>query len=130
MRRIVLAMLVACVPLAGASGQDGTGYAAVAANKEGNLLVRWGKTEQEAKQKAAAACKNISSTCANDPASTNQLEDVFAYVCCNKPQYSCGNSPHETREKAVKEVRDMMASHGYSECVVRAYFSAKTGKKQ
>ncbi|KAB2916291.1 MAG: hypothetical protein F9K29_11820 [Hyphomicrobiaceae bacterium] len=131
MRRALLlfAALIACFAGPARSQQSGD-FAAVAANNEGNLQVRWGRTEAEAKQRAAEACRSVSRTCSSDPAHTNQLDDVFAFMCCNKPHFSCGSPPHESRGMATREARQLMTSRGYSDCTVRAFFSARTGKRQ
>ena len=128
-----VAMVVALTALAfvaPASSQDTKVYAALNANNEGNLQVRWGATAAEAKQRAAEACRDVSKTCSNDPASTNELDDVFVYYCCTAPAYSCATPSHESRERAVEEARAMMSTRGYSACTPRAYYSARTGAKQ
>ena len=64
-----VAMVVALTALAfvaPASSQDSKVYAALNANNEGNLQVRWGATAAEAKQRAAEACREVSKTCSND----------------------------------------------------------------
>ena len=43
----------------------------------------WGATEEEARQRAVEACKRLSKTCANGPASTNDMKEVFAVMCCS-----------------------------------------------
>lgn len=128
-----VAMVVALIALAfaaPAASQDSKVYAALNANNEGNLQVRWGATATEAKQRAAEACRDVSKTCSNDPASTNELDDVFVYYCCTAPAFSCATPSHESRERAVEEARAMMSTRGYSACTPRAYYSARTGAKQ
>ena len=114
--------------LVSADAQEGSGFAAVAANNEGNLLVRWGKTEAEAKERAMRACANSSRTCA-DPASTAELDDVFVYYCCTSPRFSCAVPSHETREKAIEVGQGLMKQKGYSNCNARAFYSARNGKR-
>ncbi len=123
----VCLVVAACGP---AAAQNPGEYAAVAANSEGNLQVRWGKTAQEAKRLAVEACAKTSRTCANDPASTNLLDNTFAYVCCYRPNFSCAAPSNATREKAADTALAMMSRGGYSDCTVRAYVSARTGKPQ
>jgi len=112
-----------------ASAQEDMKFAAVAANNEGNLLVRWGKTEAEAIERASRACANSSNSCAKEPATTPELDDVFAYYCCTSPKLSCMVPSHETREKAVEVAQRLMKEKGYSSCRARAYYSARTGKR-
>jgi hypothetical protein len=119
-------VVAACSPVAAQSAGD---YAAVAANNEGNLQVRWGKTVQAAKRSASEACTKVSKSCASDPASTNLLDNYFAYVCCYRPHFSCA-SPSDTRDKAADRALNMMSKGGYSDCTVRSYFSARTGQQQ
>ena len=114
-----VAMVVALTALAfvaPASSQDSKVYAALNANNEGNLQVRWGATAAEAKQRAAEACREVSKTCSN--------------YCCTAPAFSCATPSHESRERAVEEARAMMSTRGYSACTPRAYYSARTGAKQ
>jgi hypothetical protein len=128
MRRIgIVAGLIALACVGPASSQDGKIYAALNANYEGNLQVRWGATAIEAKQRATDACKQVSQTCASDPAFTNVLDDVFIYYCCTAPGLSCAAPPHESRERALEEAQSMMAARGYSACAPRAFYSARTG---
>jgi hypothetical protein len=130
MLRLTLPIVALCLCLAApAWSQEKGDYAAVAANAEGSLLVRWGKTKEEARQRASRACENSSRTCTSDPASTNDLDDVFAYLCCTKPRFSCVSPPHENRAAAEKAARELAAKLKMSDCKVRAYFSARNGKK-
>lgn len=129
MRRIAFATCCLAVSLVGgASAQDGGNIAALAANNEGNLQMQWGWSVAEAKQRASEACWRVSRTCANDPAHTIHLDDVFAYICCSTPRFACGNSPHESRQQALNEVIGMMSRNGFSNCSVRGYLSARTGR--
>ena len=45
-------------------------WAAIDPNSESSSPVVWGPTEDEARQRAVEACKRLSKTCANGPAST------------------------------------------------------------
>jgi hypothetical protein len=131
MRIAVIVATICAFALCGpAVAQSAGDFAAAAANNEGNLQVRWGKTAQEAKAKAAEACAKVSKTCASDPASTNILDDYFAWICCYRPHFSCASPSHETRDKATEEAMNMMSGRGYSDCSVRSFFSARTGKQQ
>ena len=128
-RALGMIVALAVTVAVSASAQEDMKFAAVAANNEGNLLVRWGKTEAEAIERASRACANSSNTCAKQPATTPELDDVFAYYCCTSPNLSCMAPSHETREKAVEVAERIMKQKGFSGCRTRAYYSARTGKR-
>ena len=90
----------------------------------------WGTTEDEARQRAIDACKRLSKTCANGPAVTDDLKEVFAVVCCEQPRTGCAASAAANRRDAAKNAQQMFADAGYSTCSVRHYIQAGTGKKQ
>ena len=90
----------------------------------------WGATEEEARQRAVEACKKTSKTCANGPASTRDLNEVFAIVCCTQPRRGCAVSAAANRREAAKNVEAMFADAGYKDCSVQHYMSAATGKRQ
>ena len=130
MRRVgMIAGLMALACVGPAASQDAKIYAALNANYEGNLQVRWGATAAEAKQRATEACRQVSQTCASDPAFTNMLDDVFIHYCCTAPGFSCASPAHELRERALEEAQSMMAARGYFACTPRGYYSARTGGK-
>jgi hypothetical protein len=105
-------------------------WAAIDPNHETSSPVAWGTTEDEARQRAVEACKRVSKTCANGPASTSDMREVFAVMCCAQPRTGCAASAAENRREAVKNVQRMFADAGYKECAVRHYMSAGTGKRQ
>ena len=104
--------------------------AALDANGEGSAPVMWGATEEEARQRAVEACKKVSKTCADGPASTHDLNEVFAIVCCTEPRRGCAVSAAANRRDAVKNVQAMFADAGYKDCSVQHYMSAATGNRQ
>ena len=67
-------------------------WAAIDPNSEGSSPVVWGATEDEARQRAVEACKRLSKTCANGPASTNDMKEVFAVMCCTQPRPGCAGA--------------------------------------
>ena len=85
--------------------------------------------EAKARQEAVEACKRSSKSCANGPASTNEMEDVFAVMCCTKPRRGCAVGVAGARQDALKSVQKTFADAGYSNCSLRSYLSAATGKK-
>ena len=105
-------------------------WAALDPNSETSSPVAWGSTEEEARQRAIEACKRLSKTCANGPAVTDDLKEVFAVVCCEQPRTGCAASAAANRRDAAKNAEKMFAGAGYSNCSVRHYLQAGTGKKQ
>lgn len=105
-------------------------WAALDSNGEGSSPVAWGATEEEARQRAVEACQKVSKTCANGPASTRDLNEVFAIVCCTQPRRGCAVSAAANRREAAKNVEAMFADAGYKDCSVQHYMSAATGKRQ
>jgi hypothetical protein len=57
-------------------------WAAIDPNSETSSPVVWGATEEEARERAIEACKRVSKTCANGPASTRDMRETFAVMCC------------------------------------------------
>jgi hypothetical protein len=105
-------------------------WAAVDPNAEGSAQVVWAPTEAEARQRSVEACRRASKTCANGPASTSEMEDVFALMCCREPRQSCAISAAGSRQEALKNVQKTFADAGFSNCALRYYMSAATGRKQ
>ena len=75
------------------------------------------------------ACKQVSSTCADTPASTNGMDHIFAVMCCNDPKSGCAAAVGTSREVALKEVKRLFSEGGYSQCSLKSYFKAGTGEK-
>jgi hypothetical protein len=105
-------------------------WAAIDPNSEVSSPVVWGATEDEARQRAIDACKRLSKSCANGPAVTDDLREVFAVMCCEQPRTGCAASAAANRRDAARNVQRMFADAGYANCSVRHYFQAGTGKKQ
>ena len=120
--------LAAQLPRCAAEAQQR--WAAVDPNSEGTSPVVWGATEDEARQKAVEACKRVSKTCANGPASTDDLGEVFAVMCCTQPKAGCAVSAGANRRQALRAVQKMFSEAGYKDCSLRHYMSAASGKKQ
>jgi hypothetical protein len=132
-RRMLLAVLAASVTAAamlapGAAQQRR--WAAVDPNNETSSAVAWGANEEEASRRAIEACKRVSETCANGPAVTDDMREVFALVCCTKPKLGCAASAAANKRDASRAAQKMFAEAGYSECAVRHYLQAGTGKRQ
>ncbi|MGE0850715.1 MAG: hypothetical protein AB7O44_13990 [Hyphomicrobiaceae bacterium] len=105
-------------------------WAAIDPNSETSSPVVWGATEEEARERAVEACKRVSKTCANGPASTRDMREVFAVMCCTQPQTGCAAAAAVSKRDALKNLREMFADAGYKDCAVRHYMSAASGKKQ
>jgi hypothetical protein len=104
-------------------------WAAIDPNNETTSPVAWSNTEAKARQDAVDACRRGSQSCANGPASTNEMEDIFAVMCCTKPRRGCAVGVAGARQEALKSVQKTFADAGYSNCSLRHYLSAATGKK-
>jgi len=125
-------LLVALVPLLGAAGSlvAQSRWAAVDPNSDATSPVAWGASQDEARQRASEACKRVSATCANGPAATDAMGDVFAIVCCRMPRVGCAAAAAATKRKALRAVERMFDSAGYSHCALRHYMSAASGERQ
>jgi Zn-dependent alcohol dehydrogenase len=104
-------------------------WAAIDPNNETTSPVVWSSTEAKARSDAVEACRRSSKSCANGPASTNEMEDFFAVMCCTKPRRGCAVAVAGARQDALKSVQKIFADAGYSTCSLRHYLSAGSGKK-
>ena len=104
-------------------------WAAIDPNNETTSPVVWSGTEVKARQDAIEACRRGSKSCANGPASTNEMNDFFAVVCCTKPRRGCAVGVAGARQDALKNVQKVLSDSGYSNCSLRHYLSAGSGKK-
>ena len=129
MQRKIL-LLFACISLIGAARPSFAAdeYAAASVNEEGGIFFAWANTEAGAQEQAVSAYQRVSKTCNRDPGVTNELNDVFAYMCCRSPNYSCAASPHETKSKAEEVVRSVLSD--FTRCSIVGYYSARTGRKE
>jgi hypothetical protein len=121
---------VAIVSLAAQAIGQQPRWAALDPNSESSSPVAWGATEAEARERAVEACKKVSKTCANGPASTDNMREVFAVTCCTQPRVGCGVSAAPTSREAMRIVQKMLTDSGYSNCSVKHFMSAGSGKKQ
>src|SRR3990167_6281727 len=93
------AVLIALALFCGeASAQER--WAAIAPNQENSSTVVWATTKDQAKKLAVLACKQVSQTCAETPASTNGMDHVFAVMCCTDPKAACAAGVGANRDKA------------------------------
>lgn len=124
---VALALLTSTLMSPRAAAQDR--WAAIAPNLENSSTVVWATSKEQAKKLAVLACKQVSSTCADTPASTNGMDHVFAVMCCTDPKTGCAAAVGATREIALKEVKRLFSEGGYSQCSLKSYFKAGTGEK-
>jgi hypothetical protein len=130
--RHLMRLAVTTVPLLAllcgtAAAQDR--WAALVPNQENSSTVVWATTKEQAKKLAGLACKEVSQTCAETPATTNGMDHVFAVMCCSDPKSACAAGVGADRGKALKEVKDVLSDAGYSQCSLKSYFKAGTGEK-
>jgi hypothetical protein len=128
--RFAALLMLAAGMVAGPAPAQQQRWAAIDPNNESSAPVVWGASEEEARQRAVEACKRISKTCASGPASTQNLKEVFAVMCCTQPRVGCAASAASNRREAQKNVQEMFADAGYKDCSLQHYMSAATGKRQ
>lgn len=104
-------------------------WAAIAPNLENSSTVVWATTKEQAQQLAILACKQVSQTCVESAASTNGMDHVFAVMCCDEPSTGCAAAVGQNRSEALKEVKEVFADEGFSQCKLKSYFKAGTGEK-
>jgi hypothetical protein len=126
---LAAALLLGASAIFHASTAQEKRWAAIDPNNETTSPVAWSSTEAKARQEAVEACKRTSKTCANGPASTNEMDDVFAVMCCTKPRRGCAAGVAGARGDALKSVQKTFTDAGYSSCTLRHYLSAASGKK-
>lgn len=131
-RRLLSVLLLAAVAMTAvqaATMAQAKRWAATDPNGEGSAVIAWGDSKDEAHRRAVDACKRGSKTCANGPASTDTLSDVFAVMCCTKPRAGCAVGVGADRKKAAESVKGTLSGAGYGNCGLRHYISASSGKR-
>ncbi len=124
-----LALVLPLLTLVGTQAKAQERWAAIAPNLENSSSVVWATTKEQAKKLAVLACKQVSQTCAEQPASTNGMDHVFAVMCCSDPKSGCAATVGATKEAALKEIKRLFSDNGYSQCSLKSYFKAGTGEK-
>jgi hypothetical protein len=128
MIRFALSILL-LVPLLAATPAAAQEWAGLAPNGEGTAPVVRAPNRDLARDRALAACRRVSKTCTDQPALTQDLDDTFALVCCNRPRWACVAAPRRQREAAVAEAQRVLDQHGFSQCKTQAFLSARTGDR-
>ena len=124
-----LALVLPLLTLVGTQAKAQERWAAIAPNLENSSSVVWATTKEQAKKLAVLACKQVSQTCAEQPASTNGMDHVFAVMCCSDPKSGCAATVGATKEAALKDIKRLFSDNGYSQCSLKSYFKAGTGEK-
>lgn len=122
---LLLTAMTAYLGLAAAAER----WAAIAPNNEASSTVVWATSKDQAKRLAIDACQDVSSTCASNPASTNDMSHYFAIMCCTKPQEGCAASVGSSRKEALSIVKKTLSDADYSSCKLKSYIKAGTGEK-
>ncbi len=129
MRLAALSVALLAVTLACGQASAQERWAAIAPNQENSSTVVWATSKDQAKKLAVLACKQSSSTCAETPASTNGMDNVFAIMCCTDPSSACAAGVGDDRSAALKAVKSVLSDGGFSQCSLKSYFKAGTGEK-
>ena len=104
-------------------------YAAVTPDSNGRAYFGWSSTRKKANAASLRACRRVSKSCASSPGSTDDMKDIFALMCCTNPRLGCAVYPATTREKAREKVTGTFINAHFSNCAVKGYYSARTGKR-
>src|SRR4029078_1987995 len=113
-----VALLVLAFLPGQANAQDR--WAAIAPNLENSSSGVWAPSRDKEKKLAVLACKQVSSTCADTPASTNGMDHIFAVMCCTDPRTGCAASVGSSREVALREIKKLFSDGGYSQCSLKS----------
>ncbi|KAB2910418.1 MAG: hypothetical protein F9K29_24985 [Hyphomicrobiaceae bacterium] len=129
---LILGLMLAgmCIGLTPGSALAQQRWAAIDPNSEVSSSVVWADTEDKAREAAMASCKRVSKSCAGGPASTNTMSDIFAVMCCTQPRLGCAIYAGSDRQDALNGVKKIFADANYSNCTLRHYLSAGTGRKE
>jgi hypothetical protein len=127
----IVRLAIATISLAAVSGHvlaQSKRWAAIDPNADASSPVVWSSSREKARDEAIDACRGVSKSCAQAPASTDDLDDVFAVMCCTRPARACAASPAADRDRARTAVEATLTRSGFSRCTLKSYLSARTGK--
>lgn len=105
-------------------------FAAYTPTDDHTSKVVWGPTLETARARSLEQCRAVSDKCGKKPAATDNLDDVFAVMCCSKPRNGCAASGAGSSKEATASVQQLFSDAGFSECRLISTFSARTGEKQ
>jgi hypothetical protein len=57
------------------------------------------------------------------------MNNYFAIMCCTKPNEGCAVGVATSKSKALKEVKSTFSDAGFSNCSLKSYIKAGTGRK-
>ena len=126
----MMRLALTAISLAAVSGHvlaQSKRWAAIDPNAEASSPVVWGASREKAQDEAVGACRRVSKSCAEAPASTDDPDDVFAVMCCTRPARACAASPAGDRDGARAAVEATLRGSGFSRCTLKRYISARTG---
>jgi O-acetyl-ADP-ribose deacetylase (regulator of RNase III) len=106
------------------------GWAAFVVSADRLVGMGWGSTPQEAEEKAIAACRRKSLSCADEASITDQPTDKVALVCCRLPAMGCALGVAETDRKAISYAEAFTEAQEWGGCWVKAVYSVRTGFRQ
>jgi hypothetical protein len=106
------------------------GYAAFVVSADSRIGMGWGRTAQEAEEKALAACRRKSLGCAEQASVTDRPTDKVALVCCWRPDRGCVIGVAETDSQAIAYAEEFTQAQEWGNCRVRAVYSARSGFRQ
>lgn len=125
---ILRCLAVAAMTGAATLAAQAQGWSGLAPNGENTAPVVRGDTREIARDRAVAACRRVSNSCTDQPALTQNLEDIFALVCCDKPRRGCVAAPRQNRADGVREALRVLENANFSSCQTVAFYSARTGE--
>jgi hypothetical protein len=92
-------------------------------------ILVWATTNDEVQKLAVKVCNQVSQTCATAAAHTNDMDDVFAVLCCTEPEVGCAAGVAKGREEALAAVKNTFARAGFAACMLKGYFNAGDGTR-
>ena len=104
-------------------------WAALTPDSNAHAYFGWGTTREKANAAALRTCRRVSRGCAVPPGSTPNLNDIFALMCCTNPRLACAVYPAAAKEMAHEKVTGLFIDAHFSNCAVKGYYSARTGKR-
>jgi hypothetical protein len=128
-RLLIAAILAATVSALADHASAQERWSALDPDSNARAYFGWGNTKDEANSAALKACRRVSKTCAEPPGSTPDLNNTFAMMCCTNPRFACAVFPETTREEAHKKVTGLFVNAHFSNCAIKGYYSARTGKR-
>jgi hypothetical protein len=102
-------------------------WAAIDPSDERSSQMVWDSTRDGAINKAIAACTRTARSCALEPAVTDNMNDIFALMCCYSPEAACGFGVGSTKSEAREMIEETVEREGFSRCKLIRYIAARDG---